>query len=173
LSGRQAKAFVTWLYSGKFAEEEGYGMLFELYVFADKTDVPAMKKDIMTYIHRHSHRKGSPDIKDATKAFQVLPKSCGLVRWLADRYVHHDRCPVYINPELRLHVMGARDHGYHYECSRSGVIAFADPCCTTVQELHCDCSSRCIDKERTKRGQACAYHEHATIEEWKGKVSLP
>jgi hypothetical protein len=41
LSGQQAKVFVTWLYSGRFGEEVGYGVLFELYVFADKVDVPA------------------------------------------------------------------------------------------------------------------------------------
>jgi hypothetical protein len=43
LNVAQAKAFVTWMYSGRFGESFDYNMLFELYVFADKVDVPAMK----------------------------------------------------------------------------------------------------------------------------------
>lgn len=63
------------MYSGQIDETLHYADLFELYVFADKVDVPAMKKGIMTFIHKHSNRRGSPAIEDAVKAFSVLPES--------------------------------------------------------------------------------------------------
>jgi hypothetical protein len=170
LSGPQAKSLVTWLYSGRFAEEEGYGMLFELYVFADKVDVPALKKDLMSFIHRRSRRKGSPDVRLAFRAFQMLPKSCGLVRWLADRYAHHDGFCLPIDPELHVHVMAAQRNSYRYSCPRTNASIGADPCCNVIGKIHCDCCSRCQTNERAKKGQACAYHEHASMEDWKGKA---
>jgi hypothetical protein len=158
------------LYSGRFAEEEGYGMLFELYIFADKVDVPALKKDIMTFIHRRSHRRGSPDIKDATKAFQVLPKSCGLVRWLADRYANHEDFNLGMDREFGISVMAARGMGYEFICRNTTVSVSGNPCCNVIEKLDCGCDV-CNRRnwEKTRKGDACAYHEHASIEEWKGK----
>lgn len=89
LDASQAKWFVTWLYSGRFPEDLDYPNLFQLYIFADKTDIPALRKDIMTHIHKRSHRSGSPTIKDAVETFDILPKSSGLVRWIVDRFATH------------------------------------------------------------------------------------
>jgi hypothetical protein len=170
LNVAQAKAFVTWMYSGRFGESFDYNMLFELYVFADKVDVPAMKKGIMTFIHKQSHRRGSPEIEDAVKAFRVLPKSCGLVRWLADRFAHHEGFDLAMDQEFGISALAVRNMGHELTCRNTGKGVNADPCCNVVVKFGCNCSCRC--QEKSTQGQACAYHEHTTVKEWKGKSSV-
>ncbi|CAD0100362.1 unnamed protein product [Aureobasidium mustum] len=89
LDASQAKAFVTWLYTGSLAKDLEYPLLVKLYIFADKTDIPALRKDIMSHIHKHSKIKGNPRLKHVANAFAILSKSSGLVRWMVDRYVYH------------------------------------------------------------------------------------
>lgn len=171
LNASQAKAFVTWMYSGQFAESLQYTMPFDLHVFADKVDVPAKKKSIMTFIHKCSHRRGNPDLADAVRAFHKLPKSCGLVRWMLDRFAHHEEPGFRLDSkqEFAVHVTAAQKTSYMYRCIRTGFSQCADPCCNVVEKFRCDCCERCQSGERTKKGQACAYHEHTTVKEWKGK----
>ncbi|KAI4847300.1 hypothetical protein E4T44_04587 [Aureobasidium sp. EXF-8845] len=165
LKAAQAKAFVTWMHSGRFAEDCDYKMLFELYVFADKVDVPAMKKDIMTFIHKRSHRRGSPEMKDTVRTFHLLPKSCGLVRWMLDRFAHHEGFDLTMDQEFGISVLAARNMGHELTCRNTTMSVDADPCCNVVVKLGCNCSERC--QEKATKGQACAYHEHASPEEWK------
>jgi hypothetical protein len=131
LSGPQAKVFVTWLYSGRFGEEVGYEVLFELYIFADKVDVPALKKDIMSFIHKRSRRKGSPDVRLASRVFHMLPKSCGLVRWMLDRFARHEGFDLAMDPEFGIGVLAARGMAAEYICRGTNVSVGADPCCNT------------------------------------------
>lgn len=155
------------MYSGQIDETLHYADLFELYVFADKVDVPAMKKGIMTFIHKHSDHRGSPAIEDAIKAFSMLPESCGLVRWILDRIACHE----YLNPdtdfEFGMSVVAAGGKRHVFKCLNTGVEVPADPCCNVIDRLRCDCSYRC--REKVKKGQACAYHEHESVEEWRSE----
>jgi hypothetical protein len=168
-----AKLFVTWLYSGRFAEDCDYKVMFELYVFADKVDVPAMKKDIMTFIHKRSHRRGSPEMEDAVKTFHLLPKSCGLVRWLADRFAYHEPVSSIDDPEFYYHVLSASSKGYTFQCLNTYRTIGADPCCNVLRKLGCNCDY-CHQRydEKARKGEACAYHEHGSIEEWKSKLRV-
>lgn len=45
----------------------------------------------------------------------------------------------------------------------------ADPCCNVIGTPKCESSSCFHPKDWIKRGQACAYHEHWSPEEWKSK----
>jgi hypothetical protein len=168
LNAEQAQAFVTWMYSGRFGETCDYKMLFEMYVFANKVDVPAMKKDIMTFIHKRSPRRGNPEMRDAVNTFHLLPKSCGLVRWMLDLYAHHEWFDLGMDQEFGISVLAARNVGHELMCRNTGMGVNADPCCNVVVKLRCGCSYHCQEKET--KGQACAYHEHATLR--NGKVSL-
>ncbi|KAH0337375.1 hypothetical protein KCU81_g8111, partial [Aureobasidium melanogenum] len=167
LDAMQAKWFVTWLYSGRFPEDLDYLTLFQLYIFADKADIPAMRKDIMTHIHKRSHRRTGPSVEDAFEAFDVLPKSSGLVRWILDRVTHHD---VYLmgadHPEFYTHLDRAMDNIYHNLCRKTSCVVLSDPCCNVIDDLACqnECGH---SKDMVKKGQACAYHEHSSPEEWK------
>jgi len=167
LTEQQAKAFVTWMYSGQIDESLYYADLFELYVFADKVDVPAMKKDIMTFIHKHSHDRGSPDLGDAARVFSLLPESCGLVRWILDRFACHEDFTPDTDFEFGMSIMAAGGKRHVFRCFNTGMEIPADPCCNVIEQLGCDCSYRC--REKVKKGQACAYHEHESVEEWRGK----
>ncbi|KAH0007171.1 hypothetical protein KCU78_g11908, partial [Aureobasidium melanogenum] len=168
LDGSHAKWFVTWLYSGRFPDDLDYPTLFQLYIFADKTDIPAMRKDIMTHIHKRSHRKGNPPVEDAIEAFDKLPKSSGLVRWVLDRFANHS--PVSAmndNPEFYNHVRSASDKTYEYVCRKTSCGVVSDPCCNFIIDS-LGCESDCHHpKDWIKRSQACAYHEHESPEEWK------
>lgn len=169
LSAHQAKAFVTWMYSGQFAETCDYPMLFELYVFADQVDVPALKKNIMTFIHKRSDLRGSPAIGDAVKAFVALPKSCGLVRWLADRFAYHERSELLsdVNTEFINHVAAARSNIPSFVCYSTGSGAGTHPCCNVTVRIPCNCSL--CQSRSMKKAQACTYHEHDSIADWRSK----
>lgn len=171
LDASQAKWFVTWLYSGRFPDELDYPTLFQLYIFADKTDTPAMRKDIMSHIHKHSHRKRVPPIRDAVAAFKVLPRSSGLVRWILDRFANRfdDLFPG-ATREFHDHVQLAQGKLYEYLCRRTYCVVFSEPWCNLIDDLQCqnECGH---PKEMVKRGQACAYHEHASPEEWKSEFN--
>lgn len=169
LSAHETKAFVTWMYSGHFAESCDYPLLFDLYVFADKVDVPAMKKDIMTFIHKHSHHRGSPAVEDAVKAFSKLPESCGLVRWILDRFACHEKYLQGTDNEFEVSVLAACGMRHEFSCRNTGMTVHADPCCNVIEKLDCNCEF-CVGREnKAKKGQACAYHEHESVEEWRGK----
>ncbi|KAG9641391.1 hypothetical protein KCU95_g7958, partial [Aureobasidium melanogenum] len=167
LDTSQAKWFVTWLYSGRFPNHLDYPTLFQLYIFADKTDIPAMRKDIMTHIHKRSHRRGNLSIEDAVKTFNVLPKSSGLVRWILDRGALHEVFYVSTDhPELHEHLCSAMDNLDVYLCRKTYCTVHTDPCCNVIDDLQCQ--SECHHpKDMIKKSQACGYHEHSSPEEWK------
>jgi hypothetical protein len=148
-------------------------VLFELYVFADKVDVPAMKKDIMTFIHKRSHRRGSPEMEDAVKTFHLLPKSCGLVRWLADRFAYHEPVSSIDDPEFYYHVLSASGKEYTFQCLNTYRTIRADLYCNVLRKLGCNCDY-CHQRydEKARKGEACAYHEHDSIEEGKSKLRV-
>ncbi|KEQ86726.1 hypothetical protein M438DRAFT_251390, partial [Aureobasidium pullulans EXF-150] len=80
----QARMLITWLYSGSITEDARYHDIFDLYLFADMTDIRALRKSIMDHLHKHSHEKGNPRLKHVAKVLAVLSKSSGLVRWMVD-----------------------------------------------------------------------------------------
>ncbi|KAH0362978.1 hypothetical protein KCU65_g7752, partial [Aureobasidium melanogenum] len=167
LDATQAKWFVTWLYSGRFPDDLDYHTLFQLYIFADKTDIPAMRKDIMTHIHKRSHRRSKVSSEDAVKVFDVLPKSSGLVRWILDRVSHHEGFSTSADhPELNKYLCSALENSYSYTCRKTYCTAHTDPCCNVVDDLQCQNECGHL-RDMIKKGQACAYHEHSCPEEWK------
>ncbi|CAD0090637.1 unnamed protein product [Aureobasidium vineae] len=170
LTAPQAKSFITWLYSGRFAEDLDYPTLFQLYIFADKTDVPALRADIMTHIHKRSHKKGMPPYGDAAEAFAVLSKSSGLVRWMVDRFAHHSGT-FDLYSEFDNHIRSACNNTYEYTCRNTGCSVAADPCCNVLYTLGCEGTNCGHRANIVKRGQACSYHEHESPEAWKGKFS--
>ncbi|KAI4744498.1 hypothetical protein E4T50_05107 [Aureobasidium sp. EXF-12298] len=161
LNGSQARAFVTWMYSGQFAESLQYPMLFDLQIRCAGNE-----KSIMTFIHQRSHRRKSPLLEDAVKAFSVLPKSCGLVRWTLDRFALHEGFTQDTDPEFAVGVIAARNMVHVFQCRNTTMSRFADPCCNVIKPLGCNCECCSGRQERAKKGQACAYHEHASVEEW-------
>ncbi|KAI5211710.1 hypothetical protein E4T38_01138 [Aureobasidium subglaciale] len=92
LSKAQAKMLVSCLYSGRIPRDAGYSDLFDLYLFADVTPMLALKRSVMSHLHhrnvergsRHGIRQDGPELELIMKVFDVLPKSSGLIRWLAD-----------------------------------------------------------------------------------------
>ena len=172
LDASQAKWFVTWLYSGQLPVDLDYPTLFQLYIFADKTENTALRRGIMSHIHKRSHLRDNPPIEDAIKAFDVLPKSSGLVRWIVDRFANHGGySSLQETSEFYNHIKGAHDSVVEFLCRMTNCVVHADPCCIVTGTLGCEgvCHHR---KDKVKRGQACAYHEHESPEEWKSEFQI-
>ncbi|KAH0274012.1 hypothetical protein KCU91_g5580, partial [Aureobasidium melanogenum] len=167
LNSTQAQWFVTWLYTGRFPEDFDYPTLFQLYVFAEETEITALRRGIMTYIHEQSHRRANPSTEDAAEAFDRLPKSSGLVRWIVERFALHGGADtLWDYPDFFVHVAHAFDNFYKHACPTVRRLVFMDPCCSVIHDYGCD--SNCAHPaDMVKRGQACAYHEHSSPEEWK------
>lgn len=168
----QAKWFVTWLYTGRFPEDFDYPTLFQLYIFADKTEITALRRGIMTHIHKQSYRRANPSTEDAAEAFDRLPKSSGLVRWIVDRFaLHGGSSTLWEHPDFFVHVANAFIKFYKHACPTVCRLVFTDPCCSVINDYGCD--SNCDHPaDMIKRGQACAYHEPESPEEWKSE-SIP
>ncbi|KAI5270736.1 hypothetical protein E4T47_05851 [Aureobasidium subglaciale] len=178
LSKTQAKMLVTWLYSGCLPIDAGYSDLFDLYLVANVTLTLAVKRSIMSHIY-HNHGvgdlEGGPELELIMKVFNVLPKSSGLIRWLADWYAHHwletatrstnaAKVETMRNyPNFFVEVKGARAKVYNQHCRNTGVELHGSPCCDTYFAAHYGCPRG----HPATRGHACNYHEHATAEEWR------
>ncbi|THW87389.1 hypothetical protein D6D15_06727 [Aureobasidium pullulans] len=170
-----ATLLVTWLYTGSISRSAQYSDIFDLYLFADMTDLGALRKDIIDYLFKNSSSKGNPDLGDVTKVCATLTMSSGLVRWMVDRYGHHwapynTKRPEYTDAVAKHkdffeQVDGSHANQFMYECRNTGVAGRGDPCCDVPVAVHCNCG--CEQRIKRKRPQSCRYHEHATIDEWR------
>ncbi|THZ97243.1 hypothetical protein D6C82_06565 [Aureobasidium pullulans] len=169
----QARMLITWLYSGSITEDARYHDIFDLYLFADMTDIRALRKSIMDHLHKHSHEKGNPRLKHVAKVLAVLSKSSGLVRWMVDRYARHWRVRISDEPKRKramekykdffIQVRAAQGKAKVYTCRSSQCCVIEDPCCDTVDDTRgCGCSHH-----TNTPSQACNYHEHANFDEWR------
>ncbi|KAG9694948.1 hypothetical protein KCU95_g5246, partial [Aureobasidium melanogenum] len=90
LNKQQAEIFICWLYSGRLS----YNLLrpdtkdlLELYVFADKTDISALRRQIMTAL---VNRRGvHMSLRSIIMIVNSLPGSSPLYRFAVEWYVHH------------------------------------------------------------------------------------
>ncbi|KAG9568788.1 hypothetical protein KCU71_g7233, partial [Aureobasidium melanogenum] len=80
--------FIGWLYSGRLPDVPMPGHLFELYIFADKTDILALRRAIMTKIMKMEH-KTMPTFHEIAVALDSLPSTSPLYHWILDTCVHH------------------------------------------------------------------------------------
>ncbi|KAH0038579.1 hypothetical protein KCU78_g1471, partial [Aureobasidium melanogenum] len=137
--------FVGWLYSGQLPDVPMPGHLFELYIFADKTDVLALRRAIMTKIIRMEH-KMMPTFHEIAVALDSLPSTSPLYRWLLDTCVHHwvSKYPIAVT----------LPNGFLVDWIKGA----ADRTCTTTEGYCSECP--CCEQN------SCNYHEHESVEEW-------
>ncbi|KAI4718790.1 hypothetical protein E4T48_05055 [Aureobasidium sp. EXF-10727] len=143
------RMLVGWLYSGRFTCVGGWESLFSLYVFADKTDMLALRRAIMTVILDVTKRpKRMPSFLQVSLALESLPSTSPLYRWILARYVHH-WMPKYETPDTEL------PNEFLMEWLKAAAVRTCE-----VQLGSCsDCPCCRLD--------ACDFHEHESIEEWK------
>ncbi|KAG9659434.1 hypothetical protein KCU64_g3849, partial [Aureobasidium melanogenum] len=136
---------VGWLYSGRLPDVSR-NQLFGLYVFADKTDVLALRRAIMTRIVT-SENQMLPAFSQAAVALNSLPSSSPLYRYLLDTYTHH-WLSKYPTSEDML------PNGFLVDWIKRA----ADRTCKISEE---PCSKYPCCEENS-----CNYHEHESVEEW-------
>ncbi|KAF2499688.1 hypothetical protein BU16DRAFT_524145 [Lophium mytilinum] len=71
------------------SQQFSYNTLVDMYIFADKYDMPQLRRDIIDKVHfKNSHYPDSvPYLYAVLKAFESLPKTSGLSRYFFDVYV--------------------------------------------------------------------------------------
>ncbi|KAI4727166.1 hypothetical protein E4T49_05084 [Aureobasidium sp. EXF-10728] len=141
---------VSWLYTGRWAISDlRWRFLFNLYVFADKTDMLALRRSIMTVVRTwRQDIRMLPVLEHAAIALKSLPSSSPLYRWLLDLYTHHwmsyRKHPDDVLPNEFLMAWVKR------AAARKCVVT-TGPC------ADCPCCKAAI----------CDFHEHESIEEWR------
>ncbi|KAH0263806.1 hypothetical protein KCU91_g12479, partial [Aureobasidium melanogenum] len=87
LKTTDCRHLIEWLYSGRLPDVLRTTQLFSLYVFADKTDILALRRAIMTRVVEVDETM--PAFFEAAVALDSLSSTSPLYRWLLDTYVHH------------------------------------------------------------------------------------
>ncbi|CAC9893937.1 unnamed protein product [Aureobasidium pullulans] len=158
LTELQAKLLVTWLYSGRIEDDINYSDVLDLYIFADMTDITALRRDIMDHLFKRGLKWQVFDEESVPEHFKTLPPSSGLVRWMVDNFA---QC-------------WARLFGSYDSYLKPRIAAFEIPgeFFDQVRAAYCrDWTevSECHFKT------PCHYHEHETVEEWRSKfvVGVP
>ncbi|CAD0111387.1 unnamed protein product [Aureobasidium uvarum] len=140
---------IGWLYTGQRTTSKlRWDLLFNLYVFADKTDMLALRRHIMTVIRTWRTHSQPPLFEDATIALESLPPFSPSYRWLLDLYTHH-WMPDYRAPEDVL------PNGF----LMAWIKRAAARTCVVKREACADCP--CCE------AALCDFHEHESIGEWK------
>ncbi|KAI5241285.1 hypothetical protein E4T43_05522 [Aureobasidium subglaciale] len=125
MSKYKARLLVTWLYTGHIADDVDYQNLFQLYVFADQTDILALRRVIMNQIHRNSHEKKNPGLANVAEALKVRSartNSHGFWCFGTGRLILKDPC------------CEGGGRGYHCGCRNYGIKIQA--CCYHEHESH-------------------------------------
>lgn len=90
LNKQQAEVFICWLYSGRLSDSllrPDTKDLLDIYVFADKTDISALRRQIMTAL---VNRRGiHVSHRSIIMIVNSLPASSPLYRFSVQWYVHH------------------------------------------------------------------------------------
>lgn len=157
------RAFVAWLYSGsladRFEDHHEREELYALYVFADKTDILALRRSIMSYLSILSHdgHRTAPNTK--VEVSMQLPDRCGLNQFLLDEIIcdwEENCCPSNI-ASVPTSDFIRRDYPEGYA---SRIIAgFADIMARKT-------SGESIENY-ANIWNACNYHEHENRQEWQ------
>ncbi|KAI4762066.1 hypothetical protein E4T52_05709 [Aureobasidium sp. EXF-3400] len=145
LSGEHLQGFTRWLYTGEAMEDA----LVELYIFADRVDIMALRRDVISELAKKSLRCYG----DVNLALLNLTHNLPLRRFLLDSYIAHwqpyfdgcDQCVLDDDTDA--------DHqlaNFIYQVMKGIAIR------KMVDPPNCSC---CHD--------ICQYHEHESKEEWR------
>ncbi|CAD0092308.1 unnamed protein product [Aureobasidium vineae] len=89
LSGKQTKMFVKWLYTGCLEcyawREDDNNDAYALYVFADQTDIIALRRTVMTCLATCLRRPATPG--EMARLVSQFPEHSGLRRFLLDEAI--------------------------------------------------------------------------------------
>ncbi|CAD0109458.1 unnamed protein product [Aureobasidium uvarum] len=155
LSGKQTKTFVVWLYTGRLEYNAWKGVdhsdVYALYVFADQTDIIALRRTIMTCLVTCLRRPATPG--DMARLVSQLPQHSGLRRFLLDEAIA-DR-----NIQERENKMVA------WDWKKRGYLP---------EDFPADFYAQLVNGHLTKKARgygdptsnACHYHEHVDTQEW-------
>ncbi|THV80487.1 hypothetical protein D6D26_10414 [Aureobasidium pullulans] len=153
LDGEAARLFVVWLYSGRIITLEE-DTTFPLYIFADKHDLLALRRSILTHLARHGKGLESDTAVDyclVQATLKKLPNSSALRRYLIDLYIHH------WSPDVEEGWGSIETHDYK-TMSKS-----------FLYEVMCGLSRKSTEKVRRFcpcHNNPCNYHEHTSFQEW-------
>ncbi|KAG9590598.1 hypothetical protein KCU77_g4103, partial [Aureobasidium melanogenum] len=90
LNKQQAEIFICWLYSGRLSDNllrPDTKDLLDLYVFADKTDISALRRQIITAL---VNRRGvHMSLRSIIMIVNSVPGTSPLYRFAVEWYVHH------------------------------------------------------------------------------------
>ncbi|TLD22635.1 putative btb poz domain containing protein [Venturia nashicola] len=94
--------YVEWLYSRHIVDKDGeafvtenatytprHSTLLNLYLFADEYDHPQLRRDVLQVFVKHSNQyENCVPIETVIKAYNRLPSTSPLLRFLVDHYAH-------------------------------------------------------------------------------------
>lgn len=139
-----------WLYTGRLPPFAKWKSLFSLYVFAEQTDMLALRRTVMTEVVRDT--PPVPPLEQAAIVLNLLPSTAPLYGWLLDQFTHHvvlqHDTPTSLLPNEFLVDWVKR--ALVRTCSVGEKVCVQCPCC---------------------RKNPCAYHEHEGLQEWESSKS--
>ena len=144
-------SLVGWLYTGRLPDAPRND-LFGLYVFADSTDILALRRAIMTRVVK-SENQTLPTFSEAAVALDSLPSTSPLYRYLLDTYTHH-----------WMFEYATKEDMLPYGFLMDWIERAAKRTCVVSEESCSKCP--CCDTN------FCDYHEHGSFEEWKSCKSI-
>lgn len=159
------RAFVAWLYSGhledRFENDDQREGLYALYVFADKTDILALRRSVMQYLPVVSEQGDRTAVNDHIEVCSQLPERCGLVRFLFDESVSdwEDHCDPSTSIEEPTTTSSFMRRVYPENIASRIISGFADTMARKTRGEEIDI--------RTNLRNGCNYHEHENREEWE------
>ncbi|THX80341.1 hypothetical protein D6D04_04670 [Aureobasidium pullulans] len=150
LTELQAELLIIWLYSGRIEDDINYSDVLDLYIFADTTDITALRSDIMDHLFKRGLKWRVFDEESVPDHFTTLPPSSGLVRWMVDNFA---QC-------------WARLFGSYDSYLKPRIAAFEIPgeFFDQVRAAYCRDWTE-VSEYHFKT--PCHYHEHETVEEWR------
>lgn len=158
LSGKQLKCFVAWIYTGKLSEPRSWVCDIRLFIFADRVDIIALRRDILRGISESD--EVLPDYGSVLLMLKNITQHSPLHRWVLDAYIAHwtpeddngdsSRLDSYKDPDNLL-------ANFIYQNMKG--IAIRD---NDQDPDDCDDCSCC--------NEVCKYHEHPSKEEWEAST---
>ncbi|KAG9587572.1 hypothetical protein KCU77_g6852, partial [Aureobasidium melanogenum] len=154
LNASQTRLFVEWLYTGRF---ERIFMdatdMYALYLFADQTDIIALRRSIMDSLARYLRRPTDPG--DMGRLVSQLPSRSGLRRFLMDEALA-ERARALRNGKVAA-----------WDWEQQGYVAKDFPEDFYAQLVNGHLRNGGKEFDPLSFSNACHYHEHEDGEEWK------
>ncbi|KAG9959158.1 hypothetical protein KCU61_g7685, partial [Aureobasidium melanogenum] len=154
LNASQTRLFVEWLYTGRF---ERIFMdatdMYALYLFADRTDIIALRRSIMDSLARYLRRPTDPG--DMGRLVSQLPSRSGLRRFLMEEALA-ERARALRNGKVAA-----------WDWEQQGYVAKDFPEDFYAQLVNGHLRNGGKEFDPLSFSNACHYHEHEDGEEWK------